>query len=266
MIKENNNFKGSVKQERINMNVLHSGLYFQGEPNQTRVEQIATNFSWSKFQPLDVSFREGKYNVIDGQHRLYSAKKKFTDSDKIISLPCLVRYGLSEADEMELFVELASDRRKVKRMEIYKALYGAKNRLIVDMIDTINSVGLVFDFKEAKGKNRITAIETINRIYTELGKDDFSKYLKLIKDTWGGDPVSLQRFMLYGIFEVFKNFRFDYNEKIFIKKLSQSSPIDIQREGKSDLVARGYTGYTKAIVNRYNKGLGDKKRLDTSRL
>lgn len=260
LLKGTNNF--SVRQERIELDKLHSGLYFQCEPNQVRVEQIASDFNWTKLQPLDVSYRDGKYNVVDGQHRLFATRKAFINTNKIITVPCLVRYGFTEAQEMELFVELAKDRRKVKPMEVYKALYGSKNRLVVNMVDTINNIGLIFDFKDYKIKNRITAVETVHKIFSELGEDDFKIYLKLIKNTWNGDSVSLQRDLLCGVFEFFKAYRFDFNEKMFIKKLSQYSPLDIKRDGKSDLNARGFTGYAKAISNRYNKGLKDKNRLN----
>lgn len=259
MINEVNKNTPSVKMERVDINVLHTHLYFQNDPNPTRVSQIVENFDWNLLQPLDVSFRDGKYNVIDGQNRLYATLEKFKDSNKTITVPCLVRYGLSESDEMTLFVNLAQLRRKVKPIEIYQALYGAKNKFIVDMVDTIRNVGFVFDFKDTKSAGRITAVKTIHTIYGELGNNDFEKYLRLIYLTWNGDSRSLQQDMLKGMFEFYKCFVVNIDEKTFVKRLGKLTAEEIGRLGGRNV--NRVNGIAYSIMEQYNKG-AKKNRLE----
>jgi hypothetical protein len=249
----------SVRIERIDVTKLHAQLYFQNPPNEARVNAIVDNFDWNLFQPLDVSFRDDKYNVVDGQNRLYAVLKKFKNSGKIINVPCLTRYGLTESEEMELFVDLAQMRRKVQPIEIYKALYGSGNQLIVDMVDITRKVGFLFDFKNSKANGRITAVKTLHNIYSQLGKTDYEKFLKLLYLTWNGESRSLQQEMLLGLFEFYKVYVLDIDEKTFINRLGKMSTDEIYRLGGRN--SKRVMGIAYTILEQYNKG-AKKNRLD----
>jgi hypothetical protein len=252
------------KQKKINIQVLHAGLYFQKEPNKTRVNQIATNFDWNIFQPLDVSYRDGKYNVVNGQHRLSAMKQRFGE-DSQIQVPCCVRDGLSRKAEMDLFVDLATKSRKVSCMELFKAQYadGLGDDDVVNMYNIVNNTKvLTIDWKENKGMGRITAIQTIFGVYEDLN-DKFEEYIDILHKTWKGDTKYLQVPILKGLCEFVKRYEGEYDSKTFIKKLSQYSPEDIIREGKSDLTSKTEIGVGKSIFNKYNKGLKEKSRLES---
>lgn len=249
----------SVKMERVDVSKLHAQLYFQNPPSDTRVNAIVENFDWNLLQPLDVSFRDGRYNVVDGQNRLYAVLKKFKEANKIINVPCLVRYGLTESEEMELFVDLAQMRRKVQPIEIYKALYGSGNALIIDMVNITRSVGFVFDFKNSKANGRITAVKTLHNIYSQLGKDDYEKFLRLLYLTWNGESKSLQQDMLLGLFEFFKVYMLDIDEQTFIKRLSKMSADEIHRLGGRNV--KRIQGISYTIMEQYNKS-AKKNRLE----
>lgn len=255
----------SVKIERVDITKLHTKLYFQNEPNEVRVNSIAENFDWNLFQPLDVSYRDGKYNVVDGQNRLYGALKKFKDIDKIITVPCLVRYGLTESDEMELFVKLAELRRHVPIIEIYKALYGSGNEFVVSMVNAIKDVGLIFDFKSTNKNGRITAVKTIHNIYGELGQVDFKNYLKLLYSTWNGDVCSLKADMLRGLFEFYKRYSTAIDGKRFTIAINKyTTPQVLLTQGK--LHKRTERGIGIEMYEAYNKGLKDKTKKLPERL
>lgn len=249
-----NKNNASVKIERVPTTSLHTHLYFQNDPNPVRVKQIVDNFDWNLLQPLDVSFRDGKYNVVDGQNRLYATIEKFKDSNKIITLPCLVRYGMSESDEMKLFIDLAKLRRHVKPIEIYQAFYGMGNEFVKGMVDTIRKVGLIFDFKSSQANGRITAAVAIHNIYGQLGKTDFEKYLRLLYLTWNGNSKSLQKNMLDGLFDFYQKYMLKIDEKTFIRNLSKKTPEEIYRDGGKE--ADGAKGISEAIFKQYNKRAG----------
>jgi len=250
----------SVKIERVPVDSLHSKLYFQNDPNSARVKQIVDNFDWNLLQPLDVSFRDGKYNVVDGQNRLYATIEKFKNSNKTITVPCLVRYGLSESDEMKLFIDLAKNRRHVKPIEIYQALYGMKNEFVINMVDSINDIGLLFDFKTSQANGRITAAVTIHDIYGKLGKTEFKKYLNLLYKTWNGNSKSLQKDMLDGMLDFYQKYMLKINEKTFVKSLSKVTPEEIYRLGGK--YGDRAKGISEAILEQYNKGNRKDNRLE----
>lgn len=65
---------------------------------------------------LLVSFRDEKFYVIDGQHRLSVAKAK-----GIVELPCEIRVGLTREQEALLFARQTVNIKKLSPLDTYKA-------------------------------------------------------------------------------------------------------------------------------------------------
>lgn len=242
-------------QMKLDMNTLHTGLYFQKEPNPKRVQQIVSEFDWERVQPLDISYRDGKYNVVNGQHRLFAIRKKFANSVKPVLIPCCVRTGLTEIDEMKLFSDLARGTRSINNLELFKSDYGRGVKEIVEMVDMAREIGFIVDFTNSKSKNRITVLKDLLNIYSELNNEDYKKFLKLIKDTWDGDSISLQKDFLLGVFEFYRLYKYDFDNKRFKKQLTNYSPNDIKRVGETDRLSGKTIGCAKAIFIKYNQNL-----------
>lgn len=253
-----NNINNETRLQKVNAKLLHTGLYYQNEPNKERVSQIVSNFDWNKFEPIVISYRDGKNNVIDGQHRLCSARVKFGDN---IQVPCHIRFGLSEEEEMELFINLVKGKRRVHANELYKAHYGAGSLGIVEMVNSIRKCGLICDFSTSKSKGRITGVHGVyTKMYKILGRDDFEMFIKLVKDTWDGEKESLNQNVLMSVLEFVKLYRFSFDIKTFIKQLSKTSAKEIEKEVK---MAKQYSSNgVSVLVAKYNKGLKQNNRLE----
>ena len=250
-------------QKKIKANLLETGLYYQKDPNLKNVKKIVDNFDWNLFRPLDVSRRDGHYYVVDGQHRLFAIRQMY-GTDTEINIPCDVREGLTKQQECELFFKLNTGSRYVTPMELYKSLYanGLGKKDIVDMYNKINYNGLILDWSmNKKKKGRITAISTIYAIYKKI-PEYFDEYIRLLKDTWDGEPNSLKADMLNGVCDFLERYHEEYDYKTFVKKLKKYSPEDILKEGNSALLDGKIIGCSKSIFNKYNKQLKGNKRLE----
>lgn len=252
-------------QKKIKANLLETGLYFQKDPDKRRIKNMADNFDWNLVEPLNVSYRDGHYNVIDGQHRLFATRKIYgLDTDR--RMPCNVIEGLTAEQECEYFVKFIQERSKKTPMQIYKGKYadGNGSEDIVDMYNKINNNGLILDFESGRKIGRVVAITTIYNIYKELNKlGIFSEYIEILSKTWNGDIKSLQAPVLNGVSEFIKRYYGDYDKNIFIRKLEKISPDDIIKEGKGDILDTLKIGCGKSIFNKYNKGLKEKTRLES---
>lgn len=239
--------------ERLDSSILHAELHFQNVFDNERVQLMIDTFTEILLQPLDVSFRDGQYNVVDGKHRLLTIKEVERLTGKKIPVPCLVRYGLTEQEECDLFVKLAENRRRVKAMEIYHAAYEAGNAFTVNFVDTIRKVGFIFDFNDTAMNGRIHMTATPHRIYKELGTDNFEDFLTLLYKTWNGNKDFLGQAFMNGMYEFYKEYKHDINEKKFIERLSILNKDDIDsaisqsgRKDKAKIVAL-------KIFQKYNK-------------
>ena len=49
---------------------LHSGLPYQRPVKQRHVNKLVREWNPTYLTPIEVSYRDGKYNVVNGQHRI----------------------------------------------------------------------------------------------------------------------------------------------------------------------------------------------------
>lgn len=78
-----------------------------------RKAKVKTAFDPVLCQPITVSFRGGRYNVVDGQHRVFRARR----DEPGFRMPCRVLRKLSAADEAAIFVKLNGDSSTPTRLE-----------------------------------------------------------------------------------------------------------------------------------------------------
>lgn len=85
--------------ERLDSSMLHADLSYQNVFDQSIVDKIVNEFKKSLLRPLEVSYRDGQYNVIDGKHRLTGIKELEKLTGVKIPVPCWVHYGLAAVGE-----------------------------------------------------------------------------------------------------------------------------------------------------------------------
>ena len=59
----------------ISTDKLTSGLPYQRPVDDREVDRLVREWDERLFDPLAVSYRDGRYNVIDGQHRISALRK-----------------------------------------------------------------------------------------------------------------------------------------------------------------------------------------------
>ena len=101
----------------INKNLLTIAPEYQRGLSKISVKRIEQNWKWRAAGVVTVSFRNGKYYVVDGQHRVEAAK----NITEITHIPCLVFKNLNLADEAKTFVDINSGRRGMCSVEKFRA-------------------------------------------------------------------------------------------------------------------------------------------------
>lgn len=247
-----------TRMERLRSDQLHADLPFQKVFNNEIVDLIDYTFDENALQALDVSFRDGKYNVIDGKHRLSGIRRYEIRTGSKVDIPALVRYGLTKDEECELFEKLAKQRRKVEAMELLESAYARNNQFTVDFVDTIRKVGFLFDFDKHERNGRIHLTRTPIKIYKDLGKEEFEKFLSLFYDTWNGDKRFIKEDFLKGLYEFYTYYKNDIEFKLFSERLSILTPTEFNSiNSKGDKKTRDIANL---IFNKYNKNQKMRKK------
>lgn len=252
--KRNNPLK--PKYLKINSRDLLIPEHAQRKFNKLHGDKLAANFTMEKYKPIDVSFRNGKYYVIDGQHRLYAMKKRH-DGD--CSILCYVHYGMTEYDESMFFLNQLKDTKVILTTDRMRIRHMMGDETVVGMVRGAEAAGFTIDFSNCKANNRITALSALEKVYDAISYEQYVKMMKTLKRAYNGRADSLCREMLLGFGLFFNKYygRFDCNVLADSLK-ANSAPNDILLEGRSYDTRHGdgalYRGkpYARAILKIYN--------------
>lgn len=99
---------------------LISGLPYQRPMNEKEVDRLSRELDDRLLKPLTVSFRDGRFNVVDGQHRIADMVKK--NGGREVMAPCKVYNGLTYEEEAALCYKQDKAKRRLSLSQSTNAL------------------------------------------------------------------------------------------------------------------------------------------------
>ena len=246
----------------IPSNLLLTGQGYQRTVQEKDLAKLLREWDNRVLEPLLVSFRDGKYYVIDGQHRLAAIRRMNDDKDAII--PCTVLTGLTYEDEADLFYRIDAAKRRLSAAQATKALVEAEtDPEINEVLRLIKDAGFVWVLENRRGgTNEISSTRAVIKAYRDLGAEAFARMLALLKSTWDGDPNSLLAAMIAGMALFLKTYTTEISDKFFVQRLGSVDPLEIGRKAKTDFSTNSNAlRYAKAIWNRYNTAKRGSRKL-----
>lgn len=234
---------------------LEIGKY-QKDLNITRVEKIVKKFDINRMRPIDVSFRDGRYWVFDGQHRA-NAYYLLGYSE----IPAIVHYGLTYEDEALLFAHQQEEVGAVNSNHKWNALREAKDPEIMEIIRLCKDWGFTVLAKNNRGNN-IKCVKSLKDLYKEFGPQRLGTILMCIASAWDYAEHSTDVAIIGGIARLVRTFpeQFDFNR--LTKVLSETTPKLILRdmEDRHHSVRGEARRAAYQILDLYNFKLKDKNR------
>lgn len=170
---------------------------YQRPVEEFRVKKIAEGFDETLFGVLEVSRRNGKCAVFDGQHRLEAAKAL-----GMKDVPCLIHEGLSAEAEAKLFVRLQRERKNINPNDRFKARIFFGDPVALEIKSIANDAGFEIKPNAADGLRdlwRIRAVSALERVYVRYGPDHLADTLKTVADWWGGDRKATDGALVEGM-------------------------------------------------------------------
>ena len=221
---------------------LTSGLPYQRPVDEKEVNRLIREWDDRLLDPLVVSFRDGKFNVVDGQHRVAAMRKM--NGGKEVMVPCIIYSGLTYEQEADLCYKLDKAKKRL-------TLAQATNALAESGMD-----------RRTRAANEIGSIRALMKSWRALGNEEFSRMLVLLRCTWGGHPDSLTSFVFSGMTTFLKTYSAEMDDRIFIRQLSRVEPDEIVRRGKLDFSTNNNgLRYARVILEKYNNQRKNAKKL-----
>lgn len=223
-----------------------------------RVEQILSALDLNAFGEPVLSFRDGRYYIIDGQHRTRALSKFLGDGWEKQQILCKVYEGMSEQDEAKLFRQLntvlgttAYDKFKVG----VTAGYEEETRIKA----IVEAAGLHVSRGRKDCTGAVSAISALRNAY-RLSPKSLMFALKLAGNSYG--DAGLEGSIIEGFAQLHNRYDRALDDEVSIEALSHA------RGGVKGLLnaaakRRLTTGNSLAIcvaaeavdvINRYRKG------------
>jgi len=250
------------EEKTLNTRDLTINPHAQRELRMSRVRQIVKDFNPLLVNPIKVSYRNGRYYVIDGQHTMI-AQKTIRGGDCLVR--CKVYYGLTETDEAELFIQQNGHSAPVGANDKFRVLYFQGDPEVMDFVKATELAGVRIDFSRGQARNKIIAVSAAFGIYKKLPRIMYVELLSTVRDAWDGEPDSFQREILQGMAKFFQTYDGEFKAKDLAKRLSKVAPAQIIREGKGFGSDSAQVMYAKSILRIYNNNRSS-RRLDETKL
>lgn len=238
---------------------LTSGLPYQRPVNPKEVDRLIREWDDRLLDPIIVSFRDGKFNVVDGQHRIVALRKM---NGKDVMVACKVYSGLTYEQEADLCYKLDKAKKRLSLSQSTNALAEAgTDAEVADVRRLVEGCGFVWALGKSHGKTgEIVSTRALMNAYRLLGGPAFSRMLSLVWGAWEGDPRSLTAAVLSGMALFVKTYDTELDDRSFIKRLSAVDPDEINRRGRADFSTNNAAlRFARVLPEKYNGQRGGKK-------
>lgn len=233
--------------------------------------EIAANFDPDRIRVIVVSHRsDGKFYVIDGQHRL-EALKLMDYGDQLVDCAVFDRRDLTEhevkKEDARLFIEL-NRVLKQQPLEAFQKAVVAEDPTASAINRIVNQCDLFVANTGALGS--VACVAALQRVYTGAGTgrntpEVLTATLETIIKAWGRAPVNFNQRIVRGLGLVFLKYGKTIDREVFIKKLQfvQGGAVGVLGSAATLSQIR-HTDVAKCmasvLVDAYNKGR--KQKLD----
>ena len=247
-------------EKSIHTGRLTSGLPYQRPVNPREVERLIREWDGRLLEPVVVSFRDGKFYVVDGQHRIAAMRKMNGGNGVMVN--CKVYSGLTYEQEAGLCYKLDKAKKRLSMSQSTNALaQSGMDAETAEIRRLVEGCGFVWALNKRHGKTgEIVSTSALINAYRLLGGEGFSRMLSLMQEAWQGDPRSLTANLLSGMALFVKTYDTEFTDRTFVKRLSQVDPDEVIRRGRADFSTnKAALRFARVILERYNGQRGGRK-------
>ena len=241
---------------------LTSGSAYQRPINEREVNRLVREWDDRLLDPLAVSFRNGRFNLVDGQHRVIALRRR--NEGKDVMVLCRVYTGLSYKQEAELCVRLDKAKKRMSLAQSTNALLESGSDPRLKEIKRLMAFeGFTWALDKSKGGNyEVTTTRAVISAYDLLGPDAFLRMMRILDGAWQGDPASLSATMISGLALFIKTYETELNDHTFVQRVSAAAPEEILRQSRTDFSTNSRAlRCAKVILDRYNNARRNGRKL-----
>ena len=234
----------------INSSQLKSKQNYQRNINTAFVQKIVSEFDPNKVDPVHVSYRDGKYYIIDGQHTV--AALEIANGNKPVDVICIVHKGMTYTDEASYYVEQYEKKHRHTYNEMTMARYEAGEKLPCEIALKVKNVGgrLPYD-KSAKTGMKIGAVKKVTTLY-QKDSDHTILAIKCLVDAYKGRENTIPADIIAGTMEFLRLYDNRVLTSRLVEALSKYTPQLLTNTAKN-LKMTYPINWTETLRDKYNE-------------
>lgn len=227
---------------------------------ESLIKKIYAGFEWRKFQPLSVApMGDGKYAVMDGQHRLLAALAH----PLVSKVPCYVVQAADTRQQAQSFGAINRDRVNATTTQLFHAAVAAGDPDALHVKDVCDQAGVTVQKNPSPDglKPRHTmAVSTIRKLINVFGDGPVVHAMRLIAESYPEERDQLRGQVIEALTHFIVAFKehqaFDADRlRAAIEDTDLISELAAARAYKSAYGGDTIVILRQAITRRYNKNL-----------
>ena len=199
-----------------------------------------------------ISFRNGKYYVVNGQHTIEGRILRNGGED--LPILCKVYTGLTMEQEALLFAEQNGHAAPLSAGIKLRAKVVGGDAPSKAFVAATNRVGLSLNYDSMQLSDyRISCVGTALKLYDQLGEEIYCEALRHIVEAWEGRPDSFRAAVLRGVMYFVQLYHGQYSAERLVRALSGVHPMELYRISRDNPAKLpGWRRYVYPIYTTYN--------------
>ncbi len=234
----------------INSSQLKSKMAYQRPIHIDDIKKAIAEFDPDDVEMVHVSYRDGKYYVMDGQHTILILEGM--NGGKPVNVNCVVHYGMTYSEEANFSERQYEKKRRHTYKERSIAAYEAGRKIPCELAQRVSEVGarLPYD-KNTKTGMKIQAIKRVTNFY-QKDPENTILAIKCLVDAYKTRENTLNADIIGGTMEFLRQ----YGDKAEILRLSAAlsgtTPQNLTVTARN-LNMSSPTNWTETLRNLYNR-------------
>lgn len=234
---------------------------YQRELNDAKAKQIAAAWSWIACGAIIVGKRGNVHWVIDGQHRVFGAKRR---SD-VEYLPCLVFETEDVQQEAKGFLDVNTGRKPITTVGRHKAMVASGDSVASFVQAKIEELGL----RISKGKqpNGIQCLGWCMKRASE-NRERFVRVITLVAEMSVKEGLCLSERVLEGVWHLDDKCGNGLADKRLSQRLKDKGAqamLDAANRAAAFYASGGGKVWAEGMLAELNKGLRDKFLMESAK-
>lgn len=186
----------------------------QRKVNLNKVAVMVANFNPEMLGIITVNFRDGAYQIIDGQHRVLTLRELGWGDQKMLARTYT---GMTEQQEADMFLELNTVL-PITGFERFRVGVTAERHAESAVSVVCEALGLHVSL--SKNPGAIRAPSTLLAVYARGGQELLRRTLTIIRDAYG--DAGLEAAVISGIAGLLHRYGDQIDDDKLIRKLTES--------------------------------------------